>query len=72
MVGLCELCNPSELSGQILNDLTVRYAKSGPPIFYSSNETRRTSDRSFESYGEEPKRFTWAKLSSEYTWEECI
>lgn len=28
--------------------------------------------QNWESYGEEPKRFTWARLSSEYKWEECI
>jgi hypothetical protein len=26
----------------------------------------------WDSYGEEPKRFVWAKLSSEYNYEDCI
>lgn len=30
------------------------------------------NNTNWESYGEEPKRFTWARLSSEYKWEECI
>ena len=65
------LCQPTELSCQILNDLAVKYAKSGPPLFYPLDDLK-LPDRSFESYGEEPKRFTWARLSSEYKWEECI
>lgn len=28
--------------------------------------------QNWDSYGEEPKRFTWAKLSSDYTWEQCL
>ncbi len=65
------LCQPTELSCQILNDLAVKYAKSGTPLFYPLNDLK-LPDRSFESYGEEPKRFIWAKLSSEYKWEDCI
>lgn len=68
---LSALVNPSELSCQILNDLAVKYAKSGLPMFYPM-EDLKLPDRSFESYGEEPKRFTWARLSSEYKWEDCI
>ena len=28
--------------------------------------------KDWESYGEEPKRFTWANLSNDYTWEQCL
>ena len=28
--------------------------------------------KNWDSYGEEPKRFVWSKLSCEYSWEECL
>lgn len=74
MDSVLELCQPTELSSQILNDLTVKWAKNGCPTLWSfeDNELYRNPFKSFDDYGEEPKRFVWAKLSTEYKWEECI
>lgn len=71
MKTITELCQPTELSCQILNDLAVKYAKEGPPIFYALDDIK-LPERSIDLYGEEPKRFVWSKLSTEYDWEQCI
>ena len=72
MKSLSELCQPTELSCQILNDLAVKWAKNGPPHFWRLEDTHLDPPKPFELYGEEPKICVWSKLSAHYKWEECI
>ena len=59
----------SDLSAEIMEGLWDKEY----PRWYLVGECRlRLPQRDWESYGEEPKRFTWAKLSCEYSWEDCI